>query len=137
MTVYLWLRRLPNKLLIRSPQIVKWRHEATQEVDPARAVNNLTADLRPDGAAFGVRRSSRVVASPNTGRISEKLVTSPNQSKIMTPKTKNVKIAKVTPKSAIALTPPAANLINRQEPEGIEANTSSSCKSQAYSRGKV
>jgi hypothetical protein len=107
MTVYLWLRRLPNKLLIRSPQIVKWRHEATQEVDPARAVNNLTADLRPDGAAFGVRRSSRVVASPNTGRISEKLVTSPNQSKIMTPKTKNVKIAKVTPKSASALTPPA------------------------------
>jgi hypothetical protein len=132
MTVYLWLRRLPNKMMLRSPQLVKWRlaaleigvtEPAAKEMgDTARAVNNLTADLKPDESAF-VRRSGRKTkstltpsASPDNLLISSpELVSPPNPIKKTTPRAKKTTpLAKKqqtkpkgTPKSASVITPPS------------------------------
>jgi hypothetical protein len=118
MTVYLWLRRLPTKtLVLRSPQLVKWRLAALEKGDTVaanetgdtRAVNNLTADLEPDEVAFVpfVRRSSRKPPSKTATLLaSPDAVPSPNPIKNVTPRPKNK--PKGTPKSASALTPPPA-----------------------------
>ena len=125
MTVYLWLRQLPtNTLVLRSPQLVKWRSAALEkgatvaanETGDTRAVNNLTADLKPDEFAF-VRRSSRKPPSKTATLLaSPDAVPSPNPNKNMTPRPKNK--AKGTPKNASALTPPPAarNRISDKKP---------------------
>ena len=58
MTVYLWMRWLRPKILVRSPEIVEWRRSAATRSDIARAVKILTESIRPDGDGF-VRRSVR------------------------------------------------------------------------------
>ena len=58
MTVYLWMRWLRPKILVRSPEIVEWRRSADTRSDIARAVKILKESITPDGDGF-VRRSVR------------------------------------------------------------------------------
>ena len=114
MTVYLWLRRLPNITLVRSSEIVQWRLSAGQRNDMVRTVHMLTDTLRPERDGF-VRRSSRknvalTGADAAVLDMSTKNISPPGTASVVTPKTKKgekKKSAKGTPINASTLTPPA------------------------------